>query len=99
MALFDLTGSDLRKFREAEMISADQMARLLGFAGNTSHDQVLRLERGERPMMPAQCLLLAAYMDGWRPEIWPNRDAETDFADQPDVGGEAVVIRTKPKLW
>lgn len=85
MALFDLNGDDLREFRLAQQFSADQMARLLGYMGNTAHDQVMRIERGERPLMPPQCLLLAAYMDGWRPEIWPKPSID-----------EAAIAATQP---
>lgn len=62
------------EFKQAKLtlgLSYDQIATLLGYTGKRRAAQVMRMATGERRVMPAQALLLKAYLEGYRPFGWP----------------------------
>lgn len=67
-----MTPSELKQARRSLGLSLSQMARMLGYDGAHGAQQVRRMESGERAIRGAQARLLEAYVDGYRPDDWPN---------------------------
>lgn len=53
-------------------ISLAEMAELLGYSGKNMNLMQRDLENGRREVRPAQARLMQAYLDGYRPEGWPE---------------------------
>lgn len=63
-----------QQFKEARQsmgLTLSQMAIMLGYEGTHAAQQVRKMESGDREIRKPQALLMAAYMDGYRPPDWP----------------------------
>lgn len=67
-----MTPEQLARARKRLGLTLEQMAIVLGYEGANGKSQVHHLETGRREIRPAQRLLIEAYLDGWRPKIWPQ---------------------------
>lgn len=67
-----MTPADFKQARHTLGLTLSQTARLLGYDGNHAMQQVRKMESGERAIRPAQERLMRAYLDGYRPEDWPD---------------------------
>lgn len=62
---------DLRNARILLGLNQTQMGKLLGYSGAHVRQMVYEIEQGQKPLMPCQERLLAAYVSGYRPPDWP----------------------------
>lgn len=69
-----MTPSQIAQARRKLGLTLEQFGAALGYGGSPQSMRTMayRLERGERQLQPAQSLVLAAYLDGWRPVGWPH---------------------------
>src|SRR5262249_5055734 len=63
---------DTKRVRQQLGLTLDEMAAMLGYEGEHAKSQMQDLENGRRPLRPAQRLLLEAYLNGYRPQAWPQ---------------------------
>lgn len=64
-----MTPAQVRAAREALGLTQKQLAAVMGVRGNAT---VSEWEIGKRKIGPTAARLLAAYVDGYRPEDWPK---------------------------
>lgn len=84
--------------REALDLDRGQFAFMLGMDGANANDQMFRLERGKRDVMPAQARLIAAYLAGYRPDDWGSNGYAKTFAPIDDTGaGDVSTIEMTPE--
>lgn len=69
-----MTPDQLHKARRELGLTLEQMALVLGYDGASAKSQVQHMEKGRRPIMPAQRRLVTAYLSGYRPPDWPMSD-------------------------
>ncbi len=62
----------VRDARRKLRLSHWDFATMLGYVGNCRRDMTYFLESGRRPLREPQRRLIEAYLDGYRPEDWPN---------------------------
>ena len=67
-----MTPQQITIIRHQLLLSAAQMAPLLGYVGPAGRQMVYDLERGRRTLREAQRRLLEAYLAGYRPADWPD---------------------------
>lgn len=67
-----MTPADFKSARHTLGLTLSQAARLLGYDGAHAMQQVRKMESGERAIRPPQARLMRAYLDGYRPEDWPD---------------------------
>lgn len=67
-----MTPDDFRDARKTLGLTQAQLSALLGYHAKT---RVSAIETGQARPGAAVCLLLQAYLDGYRPALWPGRDA------------------------
>lgn len=67
-----MTPADFRQARKSLGLTQGQLAKLMGVDIRT----VQKWEGGERGIDPPAVRLLRAYLDGYRPEDWPRKDAK-----------------------
>lgn len=68
-----MTPTELREARQALRLTQTQAARLLGYAAK---QRISELESGTRHPSETVLRLLRAYLDGYRPNDWPQKGSE-----------------------
>lgn len=69
-----MTGAEIKEARETLGLTLVEFGHLLGFSGAHLRQQMHRLETGERPIREPQRRLIVAYLEGYRPKDWPQRE-------------------------
>lgn len=64
-----MTAAELRAARDAIGLTQKQLATVMGLRGPAT---VAEWERDKRKIGPTAARLLAAYVNGYRPEDWPK---------------------------
>lgn len=64
-----MTGDKLRTARKSLGLTQQQLAMVLGLQGQAT---IARCEAGNRNIGPTFARLVIAYLDGYRPDDWPN---------------------------
>jgi len=67
-----MTPKELKQARQTLSLTLSQMAAMLGYEGEHAAQQVRKMEAGERSIRGAQARLVVAYLDGYRPNDWPE---------------------------
>ncbi len=67
-----MTAQELKHAKSLFGLTLSQLARMLGYEGKHGDRVVQHLLSGERTIRPAQARLMQAYLDGYRPDDWPN---------------------------
>lgn len=64
-----MTPAEIRQAREALGLTPEQIAPLLGYSDRA---RIYEIEGGKRNPSASALALLRAYLDGYRPEGWPQ---------------------------
>lgn len=70
-----MTPAAFKEARHTLGLTLSQAARLLGYQGKHAMQQVRQMESGDRAIRAPQVRLMRAYLDGYRPEDWPDSAA------------------------
>ncbi len=69
-----MTNPQLKEARHQLGLTLSQMAQMLGYGGENTRQMGYDIESGKRTLREPQRRLLEAYLDGYRPDDWPNGD-------------------------
>lgn len=64
-----MTPAEIKQARQTLGLTQSQIAPLLGYGAST---RITELESGARTPSAAVMRLLSAYLDGYRPDDWPD---------------------------
>lgn len=67
-----MTPSDLSKARRKLGLTLEAMATMLGYQGVQRRQMQYDLETGRKAIREPQRRLVEAYLDGYRPDDWPQ---------------------------
>lgn len=67
-----MTPDELKQAKISLNLTQQQMAFLLGYEGKQGIRQIQHMMEGTRSIRPAQARLVRAYLDGYRPDDWPE---------------------------
>lgn len=68
-----MTGPDLRAARKSLGISQRQLGELIGYGGENPRQSIGRMERGCQPIPKHIELIVDAFVQGYRPQDWPEK--------------------------
>lgn len=68
-----MTPQQVREARHKLGLSLEQLATLLGYLGTQRRQMMWDIENNRRPLREPQERLLLAYLDGYRPDDWPEQ--------------------------
>jgi len=69
MSACDVTPAQFREARNTLGLTQSQAAAMLGYGSDA---RISEIERGKREPGASVVRLLSAYLDGYRPNDWPN---------------------------
>lgn len=67
-----MTPKQIQETRHHLGLNLTDMALMLGYTGAHARSQMHDLETGRRPLRECQRRLLVAYLEGYRPQDWPD---------------------------
>lgn len=68
-----MTPQEFRAARHKLGLTLSQAAHVLGYEGTHANQQIRKMEAGEREVRNPQARLMRAYLDGYRPQDWPEK--------------------------
>ena len=68
-----MTPAELKAARHKLGLTGSQMANMLGYKGKHTRVMMNELENGKKTIREPQIRLTRAYLDGYRPNDWPNK--------------------------
>lgn len=83
-------GQMLAKARQYLGFQRGTMANLLGYRGKNASVRMKELETGHRAIPASTLILMTAYVRGYRPDVWPERDIHLSRAPSPRLGCDQV---------
>ena len=72
-----MTPESIARARKRLGLTLEQMATMLGYAGEQRRQMMYDLESGRRTIREPQRRLTEAYLSGYRPKDWPGTEQRT----------------------
>jgi transcriptional regulator with XRE-family HTH domain len=69
-----MTPEEFKAARQSFGLTQAEFAKLVGYEGKRGSQVISDIERGRSALNETVSRLVQAYLDGWRPDDWPEKD-------------------------